>query len=183
LPSWWFSWKNCHFVGRFFDFVIILRPITMYQDYFFLATVCGHCPSGRFFDFVIILRPITMYQDYLFFKLLSVATVRPASEEASSMDGWRDGFRGCFTPPAQKFSYIDVNSISPQSHTEHRWRCCDKILLTWMYSTLSITSGACHNSHLHTSPYQPPLVLELLLTLLTTNGWCVVSTHSKSIMA
>jgi hypothetical protein len=33
LSSWWFSWKNCHFVGRFFDFVIILRPITMYQDY------------------------------------------------------------------------------------------------------------------------------------------------------
>jgi hypothetical protein len=33
LPSWWFSWKNCHFVGRFFDFVIILRPITTYQDY------------------------------------------------------------------------------------------------------------------------------------------------------
>jgi len=64
LPSWWFSWKNCHFVGRFFDFVIILTT---------------------------------------FFKLLSVATVRPASEEASSMDGWRDGFSGCFTPPAQKF--------------------------------------------------------------------------------
>jgi len=33
----------------------------------------------------------------------SVATIHPASEEASSMDGWRDGFRGCFTPPAQKF--------------------------------------------------------------------------------
>jgi hypothetical protein len=46
LPSWWFSWKNCHFVGRFFDFVIILRPITMYQDYLFLATVRGHCLSG-----------------------------------------------------------------------------------------------------------------------------------------
>jgi hypothetical protein len=33
LLSWRFSWKNCHFVGWFFDFVIILRPITMYQDY------------------------------------------------------------------------------------------------------------------------------------------------------
>jgi len=32
LPSWWFSWKNCHFVGRFFVFDIILRPITMYQN-------------------------------------------------------------------------------------------------------------------------------------------------------
>jgi hypothetical protein len=40
LPSWWFSWKNCHFVGRFFDFVIILRPITMYQDYLFFS----YCP-------------------------------------------------------------------------------------------------------------------------------------------
>jgi hypothetical protein len=27
LPSWWFSCKNCYFVGRFFDFVLILRPI------------------------------------------------------------------------------------------------------------------------------------------------------------
>jgi len=26
-------WKNSHFIGWFFDFVIILRPITMYQDY------------------------------------------------------------------------------------------------------------------------------------------------------
>jgi len=34
LPSWWFWWKNYHFVGRFFDFVTILRPTTMYQDYF-----------------------------------------------------------------------------------------------------------------------------------------------------
>jgi hypothetical protein len=33
LSSLWFSWKNCHYVGRFFDFVIILKPITMYHDY------------------------------------------------------------------------------------------------------------------------------------------------------
>jgi hypothetical protein len=33
LPSLWFSWKNCHFIGRFFDFVIILWLVTMYQDY------------------------------------------------------------------------------------------------------------------------------------------------------
>jgi hypothetical protein len=26
LPSWWFSWKNCHFVDRFFDFVINYVP-------------------------------------------------------------------------------------------------------------------------------------------------------------
>ncbi len=35
LSNWWFSSKNYYFVGRFFDFIIFLRLILMYQDYFF----------------------------------------------------------------------------------------------------------------------------------------------------
>jgi hypothetical protein len=118
LPSWWFSWKNCHFVGRFFDFVIILRPITMYQDYLFLAT--------------------------------AVATVRLASEEASSMDGWQDGFRGCFTPPAQKFSYID---------NDLHWffTTCELCILLYLFAKFSI-----HLKH-KTQNFQKKFMQGLLL--------------------
>jgi hypothetical protein len=41
------SWKNCHFIAQFFDFVIILGLITMYQDYLSLPSSCLQCWARR----------------------------------------------------------------------------------------------------------------------------------------